>query len=324
MNKFTFFYLIFYFVNGFIKNYKNNLFSHKIIPMYITLDGIIKSFVAPITLGKSSGSASEQALLGTTEISNEKIFPISAGVFRTLQQPSVSPAAPHPGQALLGAAEKAIGNWKLLYTDNNIFYQKNIIKKEIINYNKHFILYDNHNEYNKIELNIYPDYENKLDLTLTNMQNNLTNLQKETIILNNTFPKLILTIKKYEKQNLITYSKIINCNLFLDSYKENNEYCSLLILTSEKMIKSFGIFEFPHLTFLYKSAMNSTYAITWKIDTQLNRLYVYFDKNTYVFEREFYDEMIMNKQSITTNTFIVTNIISFIMCKLLEKIFNGE
>ena len=27
------------------------------------------------------------------------------GVFRKLQQPSVSPAAPHPGQALLGAAE---------------------------------------------------------------------------------------------------------------------------------------------------------------------------------------------------------------------------
>jgi hypothetical protein len=29
-----------------------------------------------------------------------------SGVFRKLPQPSVSPAAPHPGQALLGAAEK--------------------------------------------------------------------------------------------------------------------------------------------------------------------------------------------------------------------------
>lgn len=159
---------------------------------------------------------------------------------------------------------------------------------------------------------------------------------------------------------MITYSKIINCNLFTESSSpfshlichshhhskpsldsknslewvdnseeiekvqkiRENEQCSLVVLESEKMIKSIGIFEFPHITFLYKSAMNPTYAITWKIDTQLNRLYVYFDKNTYVFEREFYDEMIMNKQSITTNTFIVTNIISFIMCKLLEKIFN--
>ena len=193
-------------------------------------------------------------------------------------------------------------------------------------------MYDNHNEYNKIELNIYPDYEN----------------------INDTFPKLLLKIKKYEKQNMVTYSKIINCNLFMESSPtfsnlirlgpqhcksswallnsceeihevkktHENKQCSLIVLESEKMIKSVGIFEFPHITFLYKSAMNPTYAITWKIDTQLNRLYVYFDKNTYVFEREFYDELIMNKQSITTNTFIVTNVISFIMCKLLEKIFN--
>lgn len=206
--------------------------------------------------------------------------------------------------------EQAIGNWKLLYTDNNIFYQQNIKKKELFNFDKYFVLYDNHNEYDKIELNIYPDYENK----------------------NDTFPKLLLKIKKYEKQNMITYSKIINCNLFMSSCKEiddleeieENKQCSLIVLKSEKMIKSFGIFEFPHITFLYKSAMNSTYAITWKIDTLTNRLYIYFNKNTYVFEREFYDEMIMNKQSITTNTFIVTNVISFIMCKLLEKIFDGQ
>jgi len=211
--------------------------------------------------------------------------------------------------------EHAIGKWKLLYTDNEIFYQQNIKKKEIINLDKKLILYSNDNEYNKIELNIYPDYE--------------------TI---NSYPKLLLKIKKYEKQNFITYSKIINCNLFMSTCEEidnlqiieenekidQDKCCSLVIVKSEKMIKSFGIFEFPHITFLYKSAMNSTYAITWKVDTLLNRLYVYFDNNTYVFERDFYDEMIMNKQSITTNTFIVTNIISFIMCKLLEKIFDGK
>ena len=30
------------------------------------------------------------------------------GVFRTLHQPAASPAAPHPGQALLGAAESLV------------------------------------------------------------------------------------------------------------------------------------------------------------------------------------------------------------------------
>jgi len=219
---------------------------------------------------------------------------------------------------LFQIGEQAIGNWKLLYTDNQNFYQQNIKKRQIFNFDKHFVLYDNYNEYNKIELNIYPDYDS----------------------INDTIPKLLLKIKKYEKQNMVTYSKIINCNLFMNSYKDfeksqeienmqkiqytqENKQCSLLVLESEKMIKSFGIFEFPHITFLYKSAMNPTYVIKWKIDTLINRLYVYFDKNTYVFEREFYDEMIMNKQSITTNTFIITNVISFIMCKLLEKIFDG-
>jgi hypothetical protein len=214
--------------------------------------------------------------------------------------------------------EKAIGNWKLLYTNNPSFYQMNIEKKEIINCDKKFILYDN--EFNKIELNIYPDYED---------QEHYQNINK-------TFPKLFLVIKKYEKQNLITYSKIIKCNLFINLTCEDNfnleeinetyedKQCSLVIVKSEKMIKSIGMFEFPHITFLYKSAMNPIYSITWKIDTILNRLYVYFDKSTYVFEREFYDVLIMKKQSITTNTFIVTNIISFIMCKLLEKIFDGK
>ena len=39
------------------------------------------------------------------------------GVFRKLPQPSVSPAAPHPGQALLGAAEL----YSYLKNKNNLY-----------------------------------------------------------------------------------------------------------------------------------------------------------------------------------------------------------
>ena len=43
---------------------------------------------------------------------------VMTGVFRKLPQPSVSPAAPHPGLALLGAAENDIEN--ILYINNNL------------------------------------------------------------------------------------------------------------------------------------------------------------------------------------------------------------
>ena len=54
---------------------------------------------------------------------------------------------------------------------------------------------------------------------------------------------------------MVTYSKIINCNLFMSSCEEiddieqirENTQCSLVVIKSEKMIKSIGIFDFPYL-----------------------------------------------------------------------------
>ena len=44
------------------------------IPIKCGISGIIRSFVAPATFGKSSWSASEQALLGPAETKNYHAF----------------------------------------------------------------------------------------------------------------------------------------------------------------------------------------------------------------------------------------------------------
>jgi hypothetical protein len=190
------------------------------------------------------------------------------------------------------AYDQSIGNWKLLYSDNtflNKITENNMEKPS-----------------NNIELNIYPSNNNE---------------------------KLSVKIKKYESKFSIKYTKLINCNLYmsacdqLDSLDrcliptENGENCCLIVLTAEKIIKSVGIFEIPYFTFLYKSGMNPKYVISWKIDLILNRLYVYFDKNTYVFEKDYYDKFANCDKSITANTFIISNIISFIFGKFLESTF---
>ena len=147
--------------------------------------------------------------------------------------------------------------------------------------------------------------------------------------------QLSVQIKRYEKNKIINYIKIINCNVFNSKYdlilnidnifnKDdifNKDECSLVVLKTEKIFKSIGIFEFPYFAIKYISELNSKYIINWKIDTQLNRLYIYFDGNTYVFEKNHnnLNSNINSHESITTNTFIITNILSFLLGKLLEK-----
>jgi len=95
--------------------------------------------------------------------------------------------------------------------------------------------------------------------------------------------------------------------------------CTLLILKTEKYIKSVGIFEFPYFAINYISGMNPRYLISWKVDNILGRLYIYFDNNTYIFEKNIYDKLDNSNDRITTNTFLATNLLSFLLGKFLEK-----
>ncbi len=182
--------------------------------------------------------------------------------------------------------EPCIGNWKLLYTDNKY-------------------LYDNNNLYNNnLDIEIYPIKENELSVK----------------------------IKRCESYNFIIYKKIIRCLAYYNDCSDfdkcmiendfnDGEVCSLIVLKSEKNIKSIGIFEFPYFSRSYITGLNPKYFIIYKIDTQLNRLYIYFDKNKYVFQRSI-DKLYKKVERVLTNVFLITNLISFYLGKLLEKIIN--
>jgi len=147
----------------------------------------------------------------------------------------------------------------------------------------------------------------------------------------NNIDEVCVKIKRYEYNNIITYSKIVNCAIQNDSCNnliksekcslsiEDGELCTLLILKTEKYIKSVGIFEFPYFAINYISGMNPRYLISWKVDNILGRLYIYFDNNTYIFEKNIYDKLDNSNDRITTNTFLATNLLSFLLGKFLEK-----
>ena len=185
--------------------------------------------------------------------------------------------------------EPAIGRWELLYSDNILI-----------------------NDKTSWELNIIPEvekYENNAD---------------------NSKAKLLVKIKKNESNKFMTYTKLIKSNVYSNLCEnldeddrcnistDNDENCCLVILTAEKYIRSVGIFELPHLANSYKSGMRQRYTMSWKVDKSLNRLYIFVDKNIYVFEKNFVNDLMKNDR-VTTNSFLITNIISFILGKLLES-----
>jgi hypothetical protein len=163
--------------------------------------------------------------------------------------------------------EPIIGKWKLLYSDNNYFKNKNYCDLCIYPYNK-------------------------------------TN-------------QLSVKLKKYENDNIITFTKEIKCTIESTSYdlldelskilikNDNEDSCNLVILTTKKFIKSVGIFEFPYFALNYNSGMNPKYIIKWKYDIVLQRLYIYIDQYKYVFERNYYDKLLNTEKSITTNVFLI-------------------
>lgn len=72
----------------------------------------------------------------------------------------------------------------------------------------------------------------------------------------------------------------------------------------------------------YKSGMSPEYFIKWKVDIPQNRLYIYLNNTYYIFEKNYYDLDINNEKTITTNAFLLSNLISFIIGKLLQNIFH--
>lgn len=141
--------------------------------------------------------------------------------------------------------------------------------------------------------------------------------------------QLKIKIKRYENENIITIKKIILCTVDKElsdispEYKKNNvnngETCTLILLKSQKFIKSIGIFEFPYFALNYKTGMYPKYIICWKYNAFLGRLYIYLDNYTYVFDKKYYDKFNDKQDNISMNIFIVANIVSFIFGKLLEK-----
>ena len=141
--------------------------------------------------------------------------------------------------------------------------------------------------------------------------------------------QLKIKIKRYENDNVITIKKMIYCTVEYGipdiNYNiqfiplNDGEICTLILLKSQKFIKSIGIFEFPYFALNYKTGMCPKYIICWKYNAFLQRLYIYIDNYTYVFDKNYYDKFTDKHDSIMTNTFFITNIISFILGKLLEK-----
>jgi hypothetical protein len=174
----------------------------------------------------------------------------------------------------LSPYDTAIGRWKLLYSDNFYFNNKNI------------------------DLCIVPDkYQIKIK------------------------------IKRYENDNILTIKKVILYtiqnefdDLDISTLTINEgEKCKLILLKSQKFIKSIGIFEIPYFAINYETEMCPKYIICWKYNPFLGKLYIYIDNYTYIFEKNYYDKFNDKYDGITMNTFIISNFISFIFGKLLEK-----
>jgi sporulation protein YlmC with PRC-barrel domain len=185
--------------------------------------------------------------------------------------------------------------------------------------------------------NIFDNAIGKWKLLYNDNKNiNINNLDIDITPLDNKIDQLSVKIRRHEFKNIVTLTKMINCKVYDTSCEElqnmedciiidnKNKLCSLVVLDTEKYIKSIGIFEFPLFSLKYNSALNPKYFIIWRVDRILNRLYIYFDNNTYVFEKVMCDSSSVKVENITTNTFLLTNLISFLLGKLLDKTIHLE
>ena len=66
--------------------------------------------------------------------------------------------------------------------------------------------------------------------------------------------------------------------------------------------------------------MNPKYNIQWKVNIDLNRLYIKLDNNTYIFEKKILENIENNNENnVITNVFLITNLLSYFLGKILEK-----
>jgi len=142
----------------------------------------------------------------------------------------------------------------------------------------------------------------------------------------NSVNKFNIKILISNSENLLTTTKIIccygyniNCNEYECSLED--QLCSLIIVKSEKYIKSFGILELPQFIEKYNTNLEDEMMINWKINPLANTLYIDAYNYTYIFERIIKSTDPNDK--ITTNPFIISNIISFLLGKLLEKFIHN-
>ena len=143
--------------------------------------------------------------------------------------------------------------------------------------------------------------------------------------------QLRIKIKKYENKNLVTIKKMILCSVDDSIYENihnktpdlnpfnNGERCTLVLIKSQKFIKSIGIFEFPYFALNYRTGLCPKCIICWKYNPIFGRLYIYIDNHTYVFQKNYYDKFSDKQENISMNIFIIANIVSFLFGKLLEK-----
>lgn len=175
-----------------------------------------------------------------------------------------------------------------------------------------------------VKINIFEPTIGKWKLLYTtndNIMNN--NFDLNIVPINNKINELLINIKRYETYGFISFVKVINCKVINDNnvytFLKNNNLCSLFVFTTKKIVKSIGIFEFPYFAINYISGMNPKYIVKWKVNNDLGRLYVIIDKDTYVFEKKYYDKLDERDESVTTNIFLITNTLSFLLGKFLEN-----
>ncbi len=151
----------------------------------------------------------------------------------------------------------------------------------------------------------------------------------------NDLLELCVNIKRLDSIGLITYTKIVNAmvkNINCEEYNtfkecpiidNSDEYCSLVLLKSEKYIKSVWIVEFPYFPKEYNTQMKEEYILRWKSDVILNRLYIFIDKKIYVFEKKIYKNGNQGKDSVIfMNIFIISNFFSILFDKMFDILFH--
>jgi hypothetical protein len=183
----------------------------------------------------------------------------------------------------INSIDNAIGKWSLLYTSNICFTDDLLLDIKPSTILENLNLNQNQYEY---------DFDIKLTITC---RNHFINTQK------------ILSF----------ITKEVECDL-IDSNKIN---CNLLFLTSEKYIQSLGIIDFPQIIKKYNSSYQYENMLKSNVYINCDKLYIYFNNHNYIFEKII--NVSQQKENIISQTFIMSNLLSFAFGKLFDNIMHN-